>query len=139
MTRDKHQSESTAHAKADDADTSIAAGQGSEPGTGRFDVVESGPTAGDSVTHDFAKTEDAPTTVVQVDCYGENASGSEPIGLVAVVTAHAPSVMKNDHAGHSAAGRGRCHIGTHLAPGRGNEDVGYAGTSCLAAALPLIF
>jgi hypothetical protein len=53
----EHQSESAAHAVADDADPAIAARLGGKPGTGGFDVVEGGPAAGSKVTHDGPRAE----------------------------------------------------------------------------------
>ena len=122
---DEQQGESAAHAEADDADFAVAVGLGQEPAARGFDVVEGGSRTGHQVAHDRAEAEKKAAPVVEVDGEGKEAGLGQPIGLVAVIPAHAEDVVKDDDAGHGAGGGRNGELSGHLAARSWDEDVGH--------------
>jgi len=98
------QGEAATHAEADDTDAAITTWLGEEPASGGFDVVEGGACAGGEVADDLADADQAAAFVIEVRGNGEKAGLGEPVGLIAVVLAHAKDIVEDDDAGFRRCG-----------------------------------
>ena len=81
--------------------------------------------AGNHVANDLADADEPAALVVEVGSDGEEAGLGEPVGLVAMVLAHAEDVVQDDDAGDRAWGGRNGEPGGHLAARSRDEDVGH--------------
>ena len=118
MAGDEQQGESAAHAEADDANFAVQLGWARSQARAASTSSKAGPERAIRSRMTWRRQSSSPAFVVEVDREREKARLGEPVGLVAMVRAHAAYVVQDDDAGHGAWFGRNSEVSGHLAARR---------------------